>query len=109
MFVEREFDDPLGETEGGVARVFPFLEIDLVDARLLPRIERDQIANHGAPESSDWRRRRRSEPSARGPGKQTWVYRAQQRSACGGAGAQARSDRARDSLRDAASILGQFA
>ena len=38
VFVEREFGDPLEETEGGVARVFPFLEIDPVDARLLPRI-----------------------------------------------------------------------
>lgn len=47
VFVEREFDDPLGETEGGVARVFPFLEIDPVDARLLPRIERDQTAIMG--------------------------------------------------------------
>ena len=46
-FVDREFDDPLGHTEGGVARVFPFLEIDPVDARLLPRIERDQIAIMG--------------------------------------------------------------
>ena len=43
-FVDREFGDPLEETEGGVARVFPFLEIDPVDARILPRIERDQIA-----------------------------------------------------------------
>jgi predicted nucleic acid-binding protein len=47
VFVEREFGDPLEETEGGVARVFPFLEIDPVDARLLPRIERDQIAIMG--------------------------------------------------------------
>jgi hypothetical protein len=47
VFVESEFEDPLGETEGGVARVFPFLEIDPVDARLLPRIERDQIAIMG--------------------------------------------------------------
>jgi hypothetical protein len=47
VFVEREFDDPLGETEGGVARVFPFLEIDPVDARLLLMIERDQIAIMG--------------------------------------------------------------
>ena len=47
VFVNREFDDPLGETEGGVARLFPFLEIDPVDARLLPRIERDQIAIMG--------------------------------------------------------------
>lgn len=47
VFVEREFDDPLEETEGGVARIYPFLEIDPVDARLLPRIERDQIAIMG--------------------------------------------------------------
>jgi hypothetical protein len=47
VFVEREFGDPLEETEGGVARVVPFLEIDPVDARLLPRIERDQIAIMG--------------------------------------------------------------
>ena len=47
VFVEREFGDPQEETEGGVARVFPFLEIDPVDARLLPRIERDQIAIMG--------------------------------------------------------------
>lgn len=44
VFVDREFGDPLQETGGGVARVFPFLEIDPVDARLLPGIERDQIA-----------------------------------------------------------------
>ena len=47
VFVDREFEDPLGETEGRVGRVFPFLEIDPVDARLLPRIERDQIAIMG--------------------------------------------------------------
>lgn len=47
VFVDREFGDPLGKTEGGVARVFPFLEVDPVDARLLPRIERDQIAIMG--------------------------------------------------------------
>jgi len=47
VFVDREFGDPLGETEGGVAPVFPFLEIDPVDARLLPRIGRDQIAIMG--------------------------------------------------------------
>lgn len=46
-FVAREFGDPLGETEGGLAHVFPFLEIDPVDARLLPRMERDQIAIMG--------------------------------------------------------------
>lgn len=40
-FVNEEFDDPLEGTDGGVARVFPFLEIDPVDARLLPRMERD--------------------------------------------------------------------
>lgn len=44
VFVDQEFDDPLGETEGGVTHIFPFLEVDPVDARLLPRIERDQIA-----------------------------------------------------------------
>lgn len=43
-FVDQEFDDPLEAIEAGVGRVFPFLEIDPVDARLLPRIERDQIA-----------------------------------------------------------------
>jgi hypothetical protein len=43
-FVDREFEDPLEETGGGVGRLFPFVEIDRVDARLLPRIERDQIA-----------------------------------------------------------------
>lgn len=46
-FVDQEFEDPLDETEGGVGRLFPFLEIDPVDARLLPRIERDQIAIMG--------------------------------------------------------------
>ncbi|PLS84580.1 MAG: hypothetical protein CYG60_17175 [Actinobacteria bacterium] len=46
-FVDREFEDPLGETGGFVGRLFPFLEIDPVDARLLPRIERDQIAITG--------------------------------------------------------------
>lgn len=44
VFVDGEFGDPLGETAGGVSRVFPFVEIDPVDARLLPRIERDQMA-----------------------------------------------------------------
>lgn len=44
VFVDEEFGDPLGETEGGVGRIFPFLEIDPVDARLLSRIERDQMA-----------------------------------------------------------------
>jgi hypothetical protein len=47
VFVAGEFDDPLGETEGGVARVFSFLEIDPVDARILPWMERDQIAIMG--------------------------------------------------------------
>ncbi len=46
-FVAEEFGDPLGETEGSLAHVFPFLEIDPVDARLLPRMERDQIAIMG--------------------------------------------------------------
>lgn len=46
-FVDQEFRDPLGETEGGVGRIFSFIEIDPVDARLLPRIERDQIAIMG--------------------------------------------------------------
>lgn len=47
-FVDGEFGDPLEEaTEGGVTRAFPFLKIDPVDARLLPRIERDQIAIMG--------------------------------------------------------------
>lgn len=46
-FVDREFGDPLEKAEGGVAPVFPFLDIDPVDARLLPRIERDQIAIMG--------------------------------------------------------------
>lgn len=52
VFVQREFADPLEETEGGVARVFPFLEIDPVDARLLPGIERDQIAIMGRPKAA---------------------------------------------------------
>lgn len=46
-FVDREFADPLEETEGGVGRVFPFVDIDPVDARLLPIIQRDQIAIAG--------------------------------------------------------------
>lgn len=46
-FVDAEFGDPLERTAGGAASVFPFLEIDPVDARLLPQIERDQIAIMG--------------------------------------------------------------
>ena len=51
-FVDSEFGDPLGEMEGGVAYVFPFLEIDPVDARILPRMERDQIAIMGRGKAS---------------------------------------------------------
>ncbi len=50
VFVDREFGDPLGETEGGVARVFPFLEIDPVDARLLPRSSATRSPSWGARE-----------------------------------------------------------
>jgi hypothetical protein len=46
-FVDEAFRDPLDESERGIARTFPFLEVDPVDARLLPRIERDQAAVAG--------------------------------------------------------------
>lgn len=46
-FVDAEFGDPLERMASGAASVFPFLEIDPVDARLLPQIERDQIAIMG--------------------------------------------------------------
>lgn len=43
-FVDKAFSDPVDEGKLGVGRMFPFLEVDLVDARLLSRIERDQVA-----------------------------------------------------------------
>jgi hypothetical protein len=46
-FVDQEFTDPLEEAERGVGRLFPFIEVDPVDGRLLSRIERDQIAIAG--------------------------------------------------------------
>ncbi|QIN84643.1 hypothetical protein GBA63_19790 [Rubrobacter tropicus] len=46
-FVDAEFGDPLEQAGGGAASLFPFLEVDPVDARLLPQIERDQIAIMG--------------------------------------------------------------
>ena len=46
-FVDAEFGDPLEQARGGAASLFPFLEFDPVDARLLPQIERDQIAIMG--------------------------------------------------------------
>ncbi len=43
-FVDREFFHPVDGIGRDVAAVFPFIEVDPVDGRLLPRIERDQIA-----------------------------------------------------------------
>ncbi len=52
-FVDREFFDPVEGAGFSVADVFPFIEVDPVDARLLPRIRRDQVAIAGprAPEA----------------------------------------------------------
>ncbi len=46
-FVDRAFQDPSDPGERGVGRLFPFIEVDPVDARLIPGIERDQIAVAG--------------------------------------------------------------
>lgn len=51
-FVDQEFSDPLEETRRGVGRVFPFIEVDPVDSRLVPQIERDQIAIMGQQKAS---------------------------------------------------------
>ena len=47
VFVDREFFDPVDGAGRTVGEVFPFLAVDPVDARLLPAIERDQIAIAG--------------------------------------------------------------
>lgn len=44
VFVDGEFFDPATNDELSVAREFPFLEVDPVDARLLTPMKRDQIA-----------------------------------------------------------------
>jgi hypothetical protein len=46
-FVDREFRDPIGTGYLGVGHGFPFIEVDPVDARLMPRINRDQVAIAG--------------------------------------------------------------
>jgi hypothetical protein len=51
-FVNQAFSDPVDEGERGVERTFPFLEVDPVDARLLSRIERDQVAIAGLRKAS---------------------------------------------------------
>lgn len=46
-FVDRAFRDPSRPKVRGVGQGFPFIEVDPVDARLIPAIERDQIAVAG--------------------------------------------------------------
>lgn len=46
-FVDRGFCDPLQEDRRGIEVAFPFVEVDPVDARLLPLIHRDQVAIAG--------------------------------------------------------------
>ncbi len=45
--VDEEFLHPVDGAGSVVGSVFPFLEVDPVDARLLPRIHRDQLAIGG--------------------------------------------------------------
>lgn len=47
-FVDQEFFDPNDGVGRAVADVFPFVEVDPVDARLLPNIQKDQLAIAGA-------------------------------------------------------------
>jgi predicted nucleic acid-binding protein len=47
-FVDQEFFDPDDGIGRAVADVFPFVEVDPVDARLLSNIQRDQLAIVGA-------------------------------------------------------------
>lgn len=47
-FVNEEFFDPRDDKDLDIPDVFPFVEVDPVDARLLPRIQRDQLAIAGA-------------------------------------------------------------
>jgi hypothetical protein len=47
VLVDQEFFDPDEGAGQDVRAAFPFLDVDPVDARLLPRIRRDQIAIAG--------------------------------------------------------------
>lgn len=47
-FVNNEFFDPQYDEDLDIPDIFPFVEVDPVDARLLPRIQRDQLAIAGA-------------------------------------------------------------
>ncbi len=46
-FVDEEFLHPTEGVGNAVGTVFPFLQVDPIDARLLPRIHRDQLAIGG--------------------------------------------------------------
>lgn len=48
VFVDRELFDPSDDTDRDVLDIFPFLQVDPVDARLLPLIQRDQLAIAGS-------------------------------------------------------------